>query len=298
MLRVRFEEGVGEERLELSLEYYRKYPSEPFYMNRIAGNIEYILLEDPGKREKYMPLLNEVCDKLMDKPLYREYAIRVMTVVCPEDELDHWLKMSTVTSEYTRRGNLLHRFIQRDDIEGWQIQSQLQMIEKFTLLFDAVCPDQLGPEKKGEYLRSQLAMMEWLKTDGTMPDGWILHYAYKKLVLAACLFATEKTDEGWAEFEKSMELYRKWFSFPKDALLDLGGGELFGGLRVTPDWYYCFTPSGEKHKLFEHTRLFFYTPDRLRDFLNNPRWAWYNSARSDPRYIAAVEWADSLSKTE
>ncbi|MBQ8332547.1 MAG: helix-turn-helix transcriptional regulator [Clostridia bacterium] len=300
--KMRRELGTAKEKLELAMEYRRKYPADLYYMYHIANNITDLILEEPSENSRYMPLMNEVCEKMMENYRYRTFAIHFMTILCEDSELDHWLRLTA--SGQKKRENLISRYMRRDDSENQQRQEQLQMIERLSVLFDSTCPDQAGPLKKAAHHRSLIALMDGLKIEGKLPDGWVLHYAYKKLVLSACLFGAGENDEGWQVFEEAMGLFRQWFvDSPADAVLELDGGGLFGGLKVSKNWDFCLAPTADQsgchtYKLYEHTRLFNYTPDRLRDFLNNPRWAWYNSARSDPRYIAAVEWADSLSKTE
>lgn len=300
--KIRQELGTAKEKLELAMEYRRKYPSDLYYMYHIANSITDLILEEPSENSRYMPLMNEVCEKMMENYRYRTFAVHFMTILCEDSELEHWLKLSA--SGQKKRENLISRYMRRNDPENQQRQEQLQMIERLSVLFDSTCPDQAGPMKKAAHHRRLIALMDGLRIEGKLPDGWVLHYAYKKLVLSACLFGSGETDEGWQVFEEAMELFRQWFvDSPADAVLELDGGELFGGLKVSKNWDFCLAPTADQsicrtYKLYEYTRLFHFTPKRLRDFLNNPRWAWYNSARSDPRYIAAVKWADSLSKDE
>ena len=97
-----------------------------------------------------------------------------------------------------------------------------------------------------------------------------------------------------------MEYFRQWYEdSPADAVLALDRGDLFGGIQVSKNWDFCFVPTADEdgnrvYKLYERTRLFNFTPSRLYEFLTNPRWAWFDSVRNDPRYIAAVSWAESL----
>jgi len=65
---------------------------------------------------------------------------------------------------------------------------------------------------------------------------------------------------------------------------------------VKKNWYYVITPEGNEEVLLDCITLFFFTPDRLLDFLTDPRWAWFDSARSDPRFTEAVNWAKELAE--
>jgi len=286
------------DKLNLAMEYRRKYPADFYYMYRIADSITELVLEDPATNGRYMPLMNEVCGKMLENHRYRSIAVHYMTVLCETGELEHWLRLAD--SGQKRRENLISRYMQREDIENLQRQEQLQMIERLSVLFDSTCPDQAGPVKKAAHHRRMIALMDGLRIDGRLPEGWILHYAHKKLVLSACLFGSGKTAEGWTVFEEAMEYFRQWYEdFPPDAVLALDRGDLFGGIQVSKNWDFCFAPTADEnghrvYKLYERTRLFNFTPERLYEFLTNPRWAWFDSVRNDPRYIAAVSWAESL----
>ncbi len=296
--KMRRELDTTEEKLELAMEYRRKYPADLYYMYHIADSITDLVLEDPSENARYMPLMNEVCGKMLDNYRYRTLAVNFMTILCEESELDHWLQLAS--SGQKRRENLISRYMRRDDPENLQRQEQLQIIERLSVLFDSTCPDQVGPVKKAAHHRRLIALMDGLRIDGRLPEGWILHYAHKMLVLSACLFGAGENDEGWTVFEEAMEYFRQWYEdSPTNAVLALDRGELFGGMQVSKNWDFCLAPTADQnghrvHKLYERTRFFNYTPKRLHEFLTNPHWAWFDSARNDPRYITAAEWAESL----
>jgi len=281
------------ERYRHAMTYHRKYPSDPSIMNDAVLNCRDMIADEPELRTQYLPAVRELCEKMMDKPLFREYALRYMTALCDENELEFWLKQAAVSSHYTRRGNLIGRYLTLRDDANADIQRSLRNLENFSVFLDTRCSDTLGPVKKAEYHRNMLAQMDVLRTDGKLPDGWLILYGYKSLVLAACLFGAEQPEDGWTAFENGMAMMKTWFAFPDDAVLGLGGGELFGGLRIRKNWHHAVDPSGRAHRLFDTITLFFYTPERLHDFLTDPRWAWFDSVRSDPRFVRAVEWAGS-----
>ena len=50
-----------------------------------------------------------------------------------------------------------------------------------------------------------------------------------------------------------------------------------------------FTPDGREIPIY----LRLYTladPVAVEDLLTNPRWAWFNPGRDDPRYLSALNW--------
>ena len=284
------------DQLELAKNYYRKYPNVPTYMNRILICSVNLFASGQATQEDLLPLAKEVSEKMLNYPKFREYAISYMTILCPEADLGEWLDMSAITPYYTRRSNLISRYQYRGEHKKAAIQQSILRLEQFSVFTDSRFPDADGPEKKAEFHRNVLALLDTLRVNGKLPDGWVHIYAYKLLVMSACLFGCGRSDEGWTAFAQGMEMMKTWFTFPEDAILELGGGELFGGLKVKKNWYYVITPEGNEEVLLDCITLFFFTPDRLLDFLTDPRWAWFDSARSDPRFTEAVNWARSLTE--
>lgn len=284
----------AEERFLLAMEYHRKYPDDLNLILSAAAQGEYCLTAFPEKQEIYYPVIRELCVRLLDVPIYREYAIRRMVMLCPNDELPEWLERSAQTAFFTRRSNLVGRYLHnlRDDVENAYIQQSLSNLESLSFLLDTRYQDQLGPEKKAAYHYSILALMDALRDEtGALPDGWLLLYGYKSLVLAACLFGCGKTEEGWTAFGDGVAMMKRWFTFPEEVSLALGGGEFLGGLKIKKDWYHAVTPDGQEHLLYDTISLCDYTADDLLEFLTNPRWAWFNSVREDERFVKAVAWA-------
>ncbi len=289
----------AEERFLLALEYQRKYPDNVELMQYAAMQGEYCLTAFPETSETYLPLIRELCKKLLDVPNLRESAIRRMVMLCPDEELEEWLEKSASTPFFTRRSNLLGRYLHhlRDDVENAYIQQSLSNLESLALLLDARYQDRLGPVKKAAYHRSVLTLMDALRDEnGNLPDGWLLLYGYKSLVLAACLFGCGETKEGWAAFEEGLAMMKRWFTFPEEMPLDLGCGEFLGGLKIRKNWYHAVTPDGQEHQLYDTICLCYYEAGDVLNFLTNPQWAWFNPAREDERFVSAVAWARELAE--
>ena len=138
--------------------------------------------------------------------------------------------------------------------------------------------------------------IEALGIDGEVPDGWKMFYAYKQLVLSACLFGQKSFDEGWKEFDSAIEKCKYVFSLDEEWLSI--GGRLFANLKVSKDWNYAIDEQGNKHKLFAVIRLSFYHIDKIYDLLTNPRWAWFNSVRDTEKYRDAVVWAEKIKQEQ
>ena len=146
------------------------------------------------------------------------------------------------------------------------------------------------------YQREVLQVIESFGCNGEVPDGWKMFYAYKQLVLAACLFGEKKDSEAWVEFDSAIEKCKYIFSLDMEWLPI--GGMLFSNLKVSKDWNYAIDEEGRKHKLFGMIRLSFYRISTICDLLTNKRWAWFNSVRDSEKFQAAVKWAREMEKMQ
>ncbi len=92
----------AEDKLELSLSYHRKYPTDIPYMHNAAFFMCLIIIREPDKRNKYIASLRDMCLKMMQYPEVHDNAVQYMTIACDESELYDWLKESAYSSNYTR----------------------------------------------------------------------------------------------------------------------------------------------------------------------------------------------------
>ena len=278
------------EQIDFIKEYCRKYPEIDYYAYHLVCAIKDHVIGDAQKTEKYMPLMLKNVQRLLETK-YRTSAISLMAMTCDENELDNWLDKSPYTG-FSRRDCLIQRAIARNDAINDNIQSGLRMIENMAIQLDTRFPDKLGAKKKIEYQRSVLKVIESFGIEGNVPDGWKRYYAYKQLVLSACLFGAKETEEGWKNFDAAMETLKNVVSI-RDEWLDIGGA-LFSELKVSPDWNYAIDKSGNKHKLFGVVNKSFYSMFHIYDLLTNKRWAWFNSVRDTDKYKMAVEWVKEI----
>ncbi len=286
-------EGKGKECIEFVQEYCRKYPENDEYAFLLFRAMADYACGDEERTAKYMPALLKNAERLLTTR-WRYEVIPYMASLCEEKDLDHWLAMAPYVSPFSRRICLCVRYGQRREYEAAYIQRGLEKVETIALQLEVVCPDSFGPERKAEYLREELRIMDSFGADGQVPDGWKMFYARRQLVLAACLFALEKEEEGWREFDLATETFKYMFSM-KEEWLSIGGS-FFADLKVSKDWKYAMDEHGNQHKLFAVTRFSNYNMKGIRDLLSNPRWAWFDSVRETPKYKAALEWVSEAEK--
>lgn len=287
-------EWGSDEQLNLVKEYCHKYPEDPQYKWHFVRVATYYILTGIDKNGDVYPLLKSNAYKLLETK-YRDFAIDQMIDVCSEDELEYWLKFTPYNSTFNRRGCLVSRYNRRlGNADKMYIHQGLENLEKFASQLDRRFPDCYGAVRKAEYHYKILGIIKTFGDGIEPPDGWKLFYAYKQLVLSACLFGAGKNEEGWKQFGSAMEKYKYIFAL-KDEWLDLGG-EIFANLKVNKNWTAAIDEKGEEHELFAIEHLSFYNAYFLHGFLTDPRWSWFNSVRDTEKYKAAVTWAESMSK--
>ena len=282
------------QRIDFVREYCHKYPESDEYAYQLVCSISYYAGGNEERTARFMPLLLKTAEKLLETR-YRYSVIQEMTALCSEEELDTWLKMAPYAG-FSRRYCLINRAMVRNEDQDWYIQQGLEMLETLADQLDRRCPDTFGAEKKAEYQRDVLRVIESFGIDGEIPDGWKMFYAYKQLVLAACLFGQAKMDEGWEEFDAAIEKCKYIYALDKEWLSI--GGKLFSNLKVSKDWNYAIDEQGNKHKLFALIRLSFYHAYIICDLLTNARWAWFDSVRDTEKYRDVVAWIKSIEKAQ
>ena len=280
----------SEDVLKLIKSYCDKYPEDQQYKWHFVYMAAYFILNSKENHSDVYGLLKKYVEQLKESK-YRDGAIGQMINACDESELDDWLTLVPFDTTHNRRGCLVNRYSRRrgNDYEMY-IQQGLENFEKFAAQLDRRYPDTFGPERKAKH---HVKVMNIIKSFGDgvePPDAWKIFYAYKQLVYAACLFAQGKTDEGWQNFESAVEKYKSVY-LSDEEYFDLGG-EFFSNLKINKMWTTAVDLDGKEYELFNVKQYSFYDAGYLYGLLTNPRWAWFNSAKNDERYVAVVKWLD------
>ncbi len=284
-----------EEAIEFIKGYVCKYPNEPGYLYQLFYHIYECIMEDEKKSEKYMPEILKLADKLLDSGYGKSVIEHMVCLVNDEKELEKWLSMVPKKPGHDRRGCLVLRSECRNDIHECGNQRGLEYLEKLATQLDRRHPDG-NAEKKAPYQRDVMRVIESLGKNGEIPDGWKIFYAYKQLVLAACLFGMGNTEDGWREFDSAIEKY-KFIATTKDMWLELGNS-LFYGLKVNKNWTKAIDEQEKEYPLYMFVPEVRYGVGHLEHFLTNPRWAWFDSVRDTEKYNAAVNWAKETAEKE
>ncbi len=282
-------DAFTEELIEFVSEYCKKYPDVDYYAYELMWVIKGYVVGDEEKTEKYMPVLLKNAERLLPTH-YRTSVIHIMAVVSPENELEKWLDMAPYRG-FSRRACLAFRADDRDNWEMTAIQQGLEMFETFAIHLDRRFPDRLGSAKKALFQKSVLRTIESFGENGEIPDAWKIFYAYKQLVLAACLFAQKKTEEAWEHFDSAIEKCKYIYSLDEKWLPV--GGRLFANIKVSKEWSCAIDENGNEHKLFGISNTDF---SYIYILLTNRRWNWFDSVRNTEKYISAVEYVKNISE--
>lgn len=284
------------EQMQFVEEFCQKYPDNDWVAFILQDIMKNYLLVNKDKTSDYLPAMIKQYHRLKGT-CYREAAVRNIICICPEEDLDEWLDLCPWSSELTRRGCLVSRYdVQVGHQKEYHLHQSIEAFENFALQLDRRFPDAFGPARKAEYHRGVLKIIASFGDGTTPPDGWALFYAYKQLVLAACLFGDNKTEEAWKEFDAALSTYRRIFAL-EETWLPLENA-IFSDLKVSKDYSSMLDSDGNEHEIYGSNYTQFCHAGFLHEFLTNPRWAWFDSVRDTERYREAVKWAKAEAEKE
>jgi hypothetical protein len=273
--------------IDFVMDYCRKYPESDYYSYHLVDAIRRYASGDSEKTARYMPLLLKNAQRLLETR-YRNTTIQTMAMLCDEGELEKWLALAPYNSGFSRRYCLVARSQAKHDWEEAYVQQGIKMLESFAVQLDGRYPDQFGAQKKAEFQKDILRVIESFGEGADVPDGWKCFYAYKQLVLSACLFGLKKDEEAWENFDSAIEACKYVHSLDNE-WLDIGG-HVFSNIKADKRWNYAIDEKGEKRKLFAIVNLSYSDMRQIHNLLENPKWAWFDSVRETPKYKAALEW--------
>lgn len=275
------------ETIDFIKEYCKKYPEDDCYAFQLICAIKDYAFVNKNRAEECMPLLLKHVQRLLETQ-YRYETIRTMVALCDEEDLGKWLDMTPYKADFSRRACLIHRAYGCKSANPSYIQQGLERFETIAAQLDSRCPDSFGARRKAAYQESILKVVRSFGA-GDVPDAWKFFYAYKELVLSACLFGCGETEMGWQHFDSAIEICKDALSIEYE-WLSLGG-EFFSNLKVNKIWNYAIDEDGNKHKLFAVVNYSFSDMDDIYYLLTAPQWAWFDSVRETPKFQSAVAWA-------
>ena len=277
----------SEELLNRLLDEYRKFPHDCLIMHRLMHTI-------PQNRKENLVFIEELCEKLLSEsndPDLRESAISLMARISRKEEREKWL--SRLPRRMLCRQHMMRKrcYMQDGNISGAIGQSDVLSVIQIDEFCDNLVPDKIGASEKESRIRKQIAVIESLRVNDELPEAWLSLYAYKTMLLSACLFGNryeKKFVEAWKTFELAISCFEKWFALSDTALLATG----FGDIRLTKDRQFAVHSDGTREYIAYCTSAFGrITPDYLLNccLREESRWAWFNPVRNDARFVEAVK---------
>lgn len=287
----------SEEKVEYNLEYARKYPDRDSITDNLCWSIMF-LSED--KREKYLPLLKESCEKLIRESTdqgFREDAVEFMCRICDDQEFDKWYKMCS-DSYGSYKGEVLEkRLWEQKKYDESRMRFDVNNLRILLHFMFRENRNWAAPERAVEWYKFRIKLIEFLAEDGKIPEAWIGAYAQHYFRVGCASFGCGRREEGYEYLEKAFELYPKWFEIPNGTALDVGSSWIFGGVKVAKDDWRIRLPDGTDEwspdlYYFDDQRDFMYTA------MTRPHgWEWFNPVRDEPRFKEYVERARVIAET-
>lgn len=291
------------ELVEYTLGYVRRYPTD----YKLALELTHAITQLPMEKwEEYLPLLRETCEKIINEcTVYwiRERAIRDMCIVCPDEELEHWIDMCALSYEDTRGEVMEYRLWKQDRME----ESRLQRgINNFMLLCHFITRNDKTKnwkdvERDIAWRKKQIRLFEFLGGGNGVPEVWRGRYAHCTLMIAWMLFRSGRNEEGYAWLDLAFERYEQWNVFPEGAALDTGDPEIFGGIRAIcglygPDAWKIKLPDGSmEHNRDAYAYMLFEKTDIYHMTLH---WGGMDEVRETERFQPYIARAKALAEIE
>ncbi|MGM9636520.1 MAG: helix-turn-helix domain-containing protein [Eubacteriales bacterium] len=296
------EEQDKEERLQRTIEYYRKYSNDFIVMRSLASQIAY---NRRDRLDEYLPLLREVCERLLKDSgdsVMRIEAARYMCLVCEEDEVQYWLNADSRFLHKERGDILEERYRLLGDRDKYLNSHYANNLEAVIHLFGREVQNPYRTAEGSAMWQKLLLLMMESFGGGSLPDGWTYWYILTRLRLAAALCGSGETEQSLHELEELLPLVKQWYTIPYGTLLNLGLPTFFGEMKMKKEGF----NKGEYHQI--------YAPDGSASFIiekiENPNfdlyacltksdgWEWFDPVRNDPRFKAVVEQAKALNESE
>ena len=238
------------EKVELALEYDKKYPDRYYIANYLVTTIMFLPREE---RAPYLSVLTKTCEKILENctvERYRRRALESMCTVCPEEEFEKWYKHCA--SVYSVNLEVLEKRLweqgKRAESDAAHQASDLMLM--LHALFRPGRYDESEPEKMLAWCKDRIRLIEFFTENGEIPRFLCGAYALFHLRASCALFGCGRKEEGYDCLEKSFDLLEEARRQDVDQkIISLDGDPYFGRLKIDfkrlrillPDerWAYC-----------------------------------------------------------
>ena len=235
------------EKVELALEYDKKYPDRYYIANYLATMIMFLPQEE---RAPYLPALSRTCEKIINNctvERYRRRAIESMCAICPEEEFEKWYKLCA--SVYSEKLEVLEKRLwelgKRAESDAAHQASDL-MLTLHALLRPGRY-DTGEPEKMFAWCKDRIKLLEFLEENGEIPQFLCGAYAFFHLRASCALFGCGRKEEGYNCLETSLDLLEDARRKDVDQkIISLDGDPRFGQLKIDFKRLRILLPDGHR----------------------------------------------------
>ena len=302
-----------QKKLKLGKEYYAKYPQNFEIMHRLGEAI----VNNMDVLEENLQLLFEIHAKIMSGCTEEEYRRDSLHRVCyaaADSELDdqiskselNWQEAIAIGELREERFLLQHRLDEyRRERNATNLLIFMQYLGRNSMMYfgSNSKPTFTEPARTAAWELHKMRLLEQFDVDGThengIPEAWCGCYAEFSLKAAGALIAGGKTDEGFAQLEKTFALYERWNRIPAGKLMAVGNPDAFGEVYINKNGsdsivHIHFT---DGHTVWTpYLWLFWQLKGDIQTALTY--WPWFDGVKDDPRYAEALARARAMAETD
>ena len=296
-IREELPQHADEERLRLGLEYAEKYPENDAVAHELCWIIAW--QSDKKKREEYLPVLKEQCEKIIrisTEQAYRDSAVELMCSYGTDEEYEKWSAMCPGDYSSVRNEILEKRLLSKERYEECVLRKGANKLELFCHMMHSNCGNWNDPEKTIAWNRYRISLMESFG-DGVIPPVWRGWYAVNLVYIADQLFRLGRNEEGYQTLGDAYAQFVQWTAIPDGTALDVGHEWLFHGIRALKNrWHFRF-PDG-KEEYSNYMSVFTDQRDFLYNVMTMPEnWKGFDRVREEERFRKLLERARILADT-
>ncbi|MBR4960920.1 MAG: hypothetical protein IKY52_08495, partial [Clostridia bacterium] len=283
-----------DDRLALGLEYVKKYPENDVVLHEVC----WILMWLPeSKREPHLPLLWEMCEKIMNistVQTYRDAALEILCRTCPDEQFEKWHGMCAYMYDAYEGEVLEKRLMEQQKWEQYRIRNAVNKIHLIIHFLQRPSCCWGEPENHRAWNAYRVGILASFGNDGEIPEGWLGYYAVYQFYLAASHFGCRDFESGWQTLEKSFALFERWHAIPDGTALELGHPWFFRGVKALKNEWNLLLPDGtEEYSNYCHA--FTAQRDFLYACMTMPKnWEQFDPIRGEERYKALVRRAKDM----
>lgn len=284
-------------RVKYCEDYARRFPGD----FKIAETLISAIMElKEDEREAYLPLLREICEKIINEcPIQwmRERAVEYMCIVCDDEEYNSWEQKCASGYDSYWSEILEKRLWSRNRKDESRVRHGVNNFQLLCYFFLRNNRDGDDPSRAVHWQKSRMRLIEFLG----IPDCWRGLYARSAMEAACVLFRCGEKEEGYAYLEQAFEQYEIWNAIPPGTELDVGDSMLFGGIHVLKakdgeiEWN-LLLPGGTKEHFND---AFIYGLPEKRDLFNMlTYWRGLDNIRNEDRFKQYAARAKEMAEAE